>query len=260
MSWLTARYDQDAEAYSSLWAPVLLKLSRVLLDRIPLADSRAVLDVGAGAGTLLPELAKAAPGALVVGVDRSCGMLRHAQRGSRTVAQMDARQLALRPSGFDAAVMAFMLFHVPEPLRALREAWRVLRPGGMLGVAVWGEPSLSRASRVWTEELDSHGALPDPGESDSRALMDSPTKLKALLIRAEFGGITCWSERVEHRWDAESFFALRSGCGADKRRLSTLPSDARATCLARVQERLARLFPDDFVSRPEVVYAVGVRA
>src|SRR5438874_283674 len=86
---LTAHYDADASAYAALWAPVLLPLSRKLLDRLPLATAGRVIDIGTGAGTLLPEIARAAPLALVVGVDRSLGMLASARQSGCALALVD---------------------------------------------------------------------------------------------------------------------------------------------------------------------------
>src|SRR5437879_4495691 len=115
---LTAHYDADAIAYAALWAPVLLPLSRKLLDRLPMATAGHVIDIGTGAGTLLPELAGAAPNAFVVGVDRSLGMLRIGRTAGRALALVDALRLPMRPASFDVAVMAFVLFHLPDPALA----------------------------------------------------------------------------------------------------------------------------------------------
>ena len=54
---------------------------------------------------------------------------------------MDAETLALPDAGFDVALNALGLMYVPEPEQAVREMRRVLRPGGRVGLAVWGERS-----------------------------------------------------------------------------------------------------------------------
>jgi ubiquinone/menaquinone biosynthesis C-methylase UbiE len=54
--------------------------------------------------------------------------------------QMDAEQLELEADAFDVVLSAFALTHVPRPEVALREMWRVLRPGGRLAVALGSQP------------------------------------------------------------------------------------------------------------------------
>ena len=52
---------------------------------------------------------------------------------------MDAEALELADAGFDVVLCALGLMYVPDPARALREMRRVLRPGGRVVLAVWGE-------------------------------------------------------------------------------------------------------------------------
>src|SRR5437879_7900775 len=120
-------YDASSLAYRDLWAPLLAPPAQRLIDRLPLANARVVADIGSGVGTLLPALSTAAPDALPVGLDRALGMLSLAPRGSH-VACADGMALPLAGGCVDVAVMAFMLFHAPDPVLALREVRRVLRP------------------------------------------------------------------------------------------------------------------------------------
>jgi ubiquinone/menaquinone biosynthesis C-methylase UbiE len=54
---------------------------------------------------------------------------------------MDAEILALPDARFDVVLCALGLMYMPDPARALREMRRVLRPGGRVSLAVWGERS-----------------------------------------------------------------------------------------------------------------------
>jgi SAM-dependent methyltransferase len=256
---LAARYSAAAEDYARLWSPVIRPMGQRLIRALPLADAERVLDVGTGVGALVPDLQAAAPRALVVGVDGAAGMLRVAQ-SSFTVplAVMDARRLGFRAERFDAALLAFVLFHLPEPVQGLREVGRVLRPGGLIGATTWGTSPGFAASRVGDEVLDDAGAGPDPvAATDRDDLMDTPDKLAGLFEAADFEIVDVWSERFEHRWDAERLMAQRAGFGSYRRRLETLDGAAQAACLARVRERLATLPSDDFVFHAEINFAVG---
>jgi SAM-dependent methyltransferase len=59
---------------------------------------------------------------------------------------MDAEMLALPNASFDVVLCALGLMYMPNPEQALREMSRVLRPGGRLALAVWGE----RANCGWS--------------------------------------------------------------------------------------------------------------
>ncbi len=109
-----------------------------LLDELLNVERRDVLDVGCGDGWLARQLAAA--GARVVGVDPQQDALRRAreldtQRHVRYVLA-GAEQLPLPDASFDVVIFFNSLHHVPTDAidTALREAARVLRPGGLLYV------------------------------------------------------------------------------------------------------------------------------
>ena len=154
---IARHYSSEAEAYRDLWAPVLVELARWLLDEFPLEEARRVLDLGCGVGALLPHLHKVAPRARIVGLDRAEGMVALGPRDFPLLVG-DAAELPFADGSFDAVVMAFMLFHLPRPTAGLAEAWRVLKPGGWIGLLTWGEERESRARSQWVEELDAEDA------------------------------------------------------------------------------------------------------
>jgi ubiquinone/menaquinone biosynthesis C-methylase UbiE len=113
-----------------------------------------IVDIAGGAGTYASQIVRALP-VTVVGLDISDSMV--AQRGEdpllteNVVGDMEA--LPFDDATFDAALFAACLHHVPDPLPALREAWRVVRPGGRVFAF---EPSSIRARRAGTVAIRGH--------------------------------------------------------------------------------------------------------
>src|SRR5437867_6773687 len=92
-------------------------------------------DLGCGTGTVSAALAPFV--ARVVAVDASAPMLQAAKKRLQPFENIDLRRgelesLPIDDERLDVATLMLVLHHVPEPERALAEAWRALKPGGRL--------------------------------------------------------------------------------------------------------------------------------
>ena len=136
--WNRLRYTVWAPAYDTIVGAAGLNAARRLsIDRLRLASGHRVLIVGAGTGLDLDFLP---PNVHVTAIDVTPAMLKHLERRAAAAGQsvttriMDARHLAFPDSSFDAVVMHLILAVMPEPERGVREAVRVLKPGGRIAV------------------------------------------------------------------------------------------------------------------------------
>jgi SAM-dependent methyltransferase len=252
-------YTPIAPDYAQIWAPLLRPYGVRLLEALPLREASRVLDLGCGVGRLLPDIAARAPTAAVVGTDLTEGMLRQAPPGFARVV-MDGTRPAFAHRSFDAIVSAFVVFHFPEPLPALKGIRRLLRPGGSMALAVWGTEKRFPALDAWNEELDAQGVPPDPaadGPPDGEDQVNSVRKMRSILRGAGFDRVHAESVTWEKPWDPDGFVAWRTRMGPSRRRLARLDEKARVDCIARARDHVARMRADDLVDHDEVILGIG---
>ena len=163
-----------------------IDLAREALDLAGLGGRETVADVGCGNGRYLAELGRCGHAGPVLGVDMSPGMLRAA--GGRApqagLLVADAMALPVRDAAAGLTLAMHMLYHVPEPQRAVRELRRITRPGGRLIVGLNGADHLRELRGLMAEALASLGRPPvRPREQIS---LDQGE----LLLRSEFASVT----------------------------------------------------------------------
>ena len=124
-----ARLRKRASAYTGVETDIDAREPAMV--EIPALSPRRVLEVGCGWGELAEWIARDT-GAEVVAVDLSSRMVELARERGVDARVADVQQLPFADGEFDLVVAAWMLYHVPDLDRGLRELARVLRPGGGL--------------------------------------------------------------------------------------------------------------------------------
>ena len=143
-------WDKAVGDYEAGWRAQLEPAQSLMLDMAALRPGERVLDVACGTG-IVDAIGE--DGA-VVGTDISGEMVKTARRlaaerniGNARFERCDAEELCLEDEPFDAALCGLGLMYVPNPVKALGEMGRLLKPGGRTAVAVWG----TRAMCGWAE-------------------------------------------------------------------------------------------------------------
>jgi SAM-dependent methyltransferase len=186
-------------------------------------------------------------------------MLHIARTRHRAAAVLaDAAALPLADGTADAVILAYVLFHLADPARALAEAARVLRPRGRAGVITWAWERGPRAGTVWDEALDETGVPAAPLRRVDTGL-DRPDAVEALLRPAGLRPERIWRQQLHHQWDRFSFEKLASGSGQNQVRLARLAPAARTRVLARARRGLDGLAPQDYLWEGEIVCAVATK-
>ena len=151
-------WDLAAPRYEPLWRSQLAPaVAKVMACASPASGER-VLDVACGTGLAALAAAQAVgPTGRVLGIDLSGRMIDAARSRAEELdasnamfARMDAEDLDLSDAGFDVVLCALGLMYMPNPRQAVREMRRMLRQGGRMTIAVWGEQSLCGWSALFS--------------------------------------------------------------------------------------------------------------
>jgi ubiquinone/menaquinone biosynthesis C-methylase UbiE len=150
-------YNAAAEFFDDPALGFWERFGRATVDRLGLSPGESVLDVCAGAGaSAIPAAVQVGPSGRVVAVDLAENLLLLAQHRARHLGLSnleirlgDLEALDFSPEFFDAVVIVFGIFFLPDMTAATSGLWRMVKPGGQLAVTTWGprlfEPACSGA-------------------------------------------------------------------------------------------------------------------
>src|SRR5258706_9700908 len=131
-------WDKAAMYYEKFWQKQLKPAQDRMLEIAKLSAGEKVIDIACGSGLISFNAARQiGDNGFLLGNDISDSMVNICRQTAdeRKIAnvefeRMDAEDLKVEANEYDAALCALGLMYVPDPLKALREMYRVLRPGG----------------------------------------------------------------------------------------------------------------------------------
>ena len=151
------RYGWDAavDVYEAEWQQHLAPAQQALLKNSDLQPGMNVIETAAGTGLItFPAANAVGPEGSVLATDLSGEMVKSGNATAEKLGlpnvsfqRMNAEALDCQEDSFDRALCALGLMYMPDPRAALKEMKRVLHPGGLASVAVWGE----RRNCGWAE-------------------------------------------------------------------------------------------------------------
>ena len=197
----TIRFD-DGAAYERMMGTWSRLIGGAFVDWLSPPPNLRWVDIGCGNGAFTQLLVERCAPMAVEGVDPSEGQLAFArERLATPVAkfrQGDAMALPFPDGSFDAAVMALVVFFIPDPVRGVAEMARVVRPGGLSAAYVWDIVNGGGPSEVIIDQMKGMGVAPPRAP---KAEVSTPEGLHALWTRAGFVDLEARIVRTRRMFD-----------------------------------------------------------
>ena len=257
------------DKYRDIIRAMFMPLTEALIEDAGVVKGQAVLDVAGGAGEPSLTIAETVgPEGSVTCTDFAPEMVAAAnaaaaRRGITNVnfRQCSADSLPFADGAFDVAVSRLGAMFFPDPVAALREMLRVLKPGGSLGFVVWRAAELNPFFKV-TSEVVSRYVEPAPEEPDAPNAFRfaEPGKLAGLLKEA--GAVEVRERILKSDITApialEDYWEMRSEISESLRsKLAGLSDEQKFQIATEVQRAAAPFFPNNQMRFPSETLIVA---
>lgn len=230
----------DGDVYERTMGVWSRLAGEVFLDWLAPASGLRWIDVGCGTGAFTELLIQRCAPAETQGIDPSEAQLafaraRPAARGAEFL-QGDAMALPFPTDRFDAAVMALVIFFVPDPAKGVAEMARVVRPGGTVATYAW---DMLGGGFPWNPihvEMRALGVTPPLPPSVDASRMAG---LRDLWAGAGFEAVETREITVQRNFaDFEDFWSTTTMSSSIRPALASMASGDIDQLKARVRARL----------------------
>lgn len=240
MSDESIRFD-DGASYELMMGRWSVLAGARFLDWIGVANGARWIDVGCGNGAFTELLVDRCRPSSVQAFDTSAAQLDYARKrlpagAPVTWAKGDAMQLPVADATVDVAVMALVLFFVPEPAVGVSEMCRAVRPGGVVAAYHWdvlggGFPLADIAA-----EMTGLGVLPRVPPSVAASTIDAST---ALWREAGLAQVQTCRISVERHFDSfDDYWNCAAPSNTLRPMFEAMTTERRELLKANVRSRL----------------------
>jgi len=235
----TIRFD-DGAVYERMLGKWSGLIGNAFIEWLSPPPNLRWVDIGCGNGAFTRLLVERCAPAAIEGVDPSEGQLAFArERLAIPVAQFrqgDAMALPYPNDTFDAAVMALVVFFIPEPPRGVAEMARVVRPGGLAAAYVWDLVSGGSPSEAVQIQMRGMGFAPP---KPPRAEASTPEGLHALWTQAGFVDLEAHVVRTRRTFaDFEDYWSTTIAAPNLAPMLTTMATADVTQLKSRVREQV----------------------
>lgn len=188
-------WDRAADYYENFWQRQLKPAQDKLLQFADLRPGEKCIDIACGTGLIsFPSLERVGNGGFVLATDISDNMVKIGNEIARQKAfrniqfeRMDAEELKVPDQEYDVALCALGLMYFPDPIKALKEMYRVLKQGGRAVAAVWGQ----RDHCGWAEVFEIIDKRVTSEVCPMFFHLGNRDVLKQTFEKAGFSNVTC---------------------------------------------------------------------
>jgi SAM-dependent methyltransferase len=239
MSQASIRFDDGAvyERGMGIWSQLA---GKVFLDWLAPSLGLRWIDVGCGNGSFTELLVGRCAPSEVQGIDPSEAQLTFARArpGARSARflQGDAVALPFDNARFDAAVMALVIFFIPDPAKGVAEMARVVCPGGVIGAYAWDILGGGFPFDPIQVELRTLGITPPLPPSVSSSRIEA---LRDLWTDAGLHAVETREITVERSFaDFDDFWNISTSSSGIRPTLAAMEPSTVETLKSRVRARL----------------------